>query len=496
MLAREEGVLVPSANLARQRIAEVILVPSLTRGELGMDGHGGRWVLTPEVSRRKVAALRALDEMGRIARAIDVMRHLRRPEGNRERGYWVHALQSLRRDGLVLNLGRGYYALASWGTWSESGSLSEARMAMVVRTLRGEGHPMTTSELLEAFCTREDGALITVSKDPQLSLEWLLRESRTEPTSPIIMSYRPGSLFGLVALKEWGERASSERIAKEMQVFSITDRGTDGRSSLSIIVQALESLGRPSTVREVAGHLEMLGLVSRIDLKREPHRWVEGVVGDHKRRSGDSPFERPRKNLLSLPAWREAAEIEAGLPLHVCTDCRQWLPREDFYGKGRDGRIFGQCKACYGEHISESRKSPEKKAAIRERYMARALAYSVSKAMSEVLRAGGGSKGRKPWEGLVGYTTEDLRQHVESLFHDGMSWDNYGRIKGGSVLGGWHLDHVRPMASFPPVSSPEDPIFQEMFALSNLAPEWGGDNLSKSSFWQGRKWTYRDWVDI
>ena len=70
---------------------------------------------------------------------------------------------------------------------------------------------------------------------------------------------------------------------------------------------------------------------------------------------------------------------------------------------------------------------------------------------------------------LLGYTIEELMQHLEKQFTEGMKWDNYGQ---------WHVDHIRPMSSFK-FESPDDPEFKECWALNNLQPLWWPDNLSK-----------------
>ena len=70
---------------------------------------------------------------------------------------------------------------------------------------------------------------------------------------------------------------------------------------------------------------------------------------------------------------------------------------------------------------------------------------------------------------LLGYTIEELMSHLEALFTEGMTWDNYGE---------WHVDHKIPMTSFNFTSS-DDPEFKECWALVNLQPLWELDNLSK-----------------
>lgn len=68
---------------------------------------------------------------------------------------------------------------------------------------------------------------------------------------------------------------------------------------------------------------------------------------------------------------------------------------------------------------------------------------------------------------LMGYTANDLRIHIESLFKEGMSWSNWGE---------WHVDHVIPVTKF----DPETPI-NVVNALSNLQPLWAAENLSKNN---------------
>lgn len=71
---------------------------------------------------------------------------------------------------------------------------------------------------------------------------------------------------------------------------------------------------------------------------------------------------------------------------------------------------------------------------------------------------------------LIGCTGPDLVRHLESLFTEGMSWDNYGKD-------GWHVDHKRPCASFD-LSDPDQK--RQCFHYTNLQPLWWWDNIAKS----------------
>jgi hypothetical protein len=72
---------------------------------------------------------------------------------------------------------------------------------------------------------------------------------------------------------------------------------------------------------------------------------------------------------------------------------------------------------------------------------------------------------------LLGYSLEELTAHLEPMFSDGMSWENYGE---------WHVDHIRPLASYS-YKSTNEPEFKEAWALSNLQPLWGSENQSKGA---------------
>lgn len=68
---------------------------------------------------------------------------------------------------------------------------------------------------------------------------------------------------------------------------------------------------------------------------------------------------------------------------------------------------------------------------------------------------------------LIGCSPEFLKSHLESQFQAGMSWENYGK---------WHVDHVKPCASFN-LSAQEEQL--KCFHYSNLQPLWAEDNIKK-----------------
>lgn len=85
--------------------------------------------------------------------------------------------------------------------------------------------------------------------------------------------------------------------------------------------------------------------------------------------------------------------------------------------------------------------------------------------MSNILR---GRSKHKTTLDLLGCTLDQLREHLEKRFTEGMTWDNYGK---------WHIDHIRPLASFD-LTVPAD--LEAATHFSNLQPLWAEDNIKKS----------------
>lgn len=80
-----------------------------------------------------------------------------------------------------------------------------------------------------------------------------------------------------------------------------------------------------------------------------------------------------------------------------------------------------------------------------------------------------GTKNGQHWQELVGWTIEELMRHLKKLFKKGMTFDNYGE---------WHIDHKIPLAAFN-FTKATDLDFRRAWALSNLQPMWGAENISK-----------------
>jgi len=70
---------------------------------------------------------------------------------------------------------------------------------------------------------------------------------------------------------------------------------------------------------------------------------------------------------------------------------------------------------------------------------------------------------------LLGCTVEELWKHLESKFQPGMTRENHGK---------WHVDHIKPCASFDLTDAKQQ---AECFHYTNLQPLWSEQNLKKGS---------------
>ena len=105
----------------------------------------------------------------------------------------------------------------------------------------------------------------------------------------------------------------------------------------------------------------------------------------------------------------------------------------------------------------------------REQCTPRAVEMKLRARMYQaLLRAGTNKKASTAM--LIGCTPQELRDYLELQFLPGMTWDNW-------TTDGWHVDHIRPCASFD-LTDPEQQ--RECFHFSNLQPLWAEDNFRKS----------------
>lgn len=139
--------------------------------------------------------------------------------------------------------------------------------------------------------------------------------------------------------------------------------------------------------------------------------------------------------------------------------------------------LGAKCSVC-GKQVEYNKTSKYKKAIVcsmncryKHSYKTKPK-YVINQRMRVAIRKAlrGGKHGRR-WEGLVGYTLEQLCAHLEKQFLPGMGWHNMGE---------WHIDHIVPKSGYN-YQSTDDPDFKRAWALENLQPLWAEDNLKKSA---------------
>lgn len=174
----------------------------------------------------------------------------------------------------------------------------------------------------------------------------------------------------------------------------------------------------------------------------------------------------------------------------VCTKCKIEQDLSNFHKKKRskDG-LQSWCKKCsnvrnrkyykkYYQNNKEKirRRKSDWRAVNKEwtrKYERKLRKENIQFRLSRILRS-------RLWEAIKGHkvgsavndlgcSIKFLKEYLESQFQPGMSWDNYGE---------WHIDHIKPLASFDLTDREQ---FLEACHYTNLQPLWASDNLSKGA---------------
>jgi len=98
---------------------------------------------------------------------------------------------------------------------------------------------------------------------------------------------------------------------------------------------------------------------------------------------------------------------------------------------------------------------------------------SMSTQISAFLSRGGKRKDGTRWMELVGYTPQELIDHLMShpSWENGMTKENYGE---------WVVDHIKPKAKF---DFSDEIDFLKCWSLQNLQPMWFSKNSQKSDYY-------------
>ena len=124
------------------------------------------------------------------------------------------------------------------------------------------------------------------------------------------------------------------------------------------------------------------------------------------------------------------------------------------------------CRACQSDKLRKYSKEHKR------------IRYSMKANLHSRLKQHLINKNKKSTFDILGYTVNDLKIHLESLWEPWMSWDNYGAYC--SYKRTWQIDHIKPDSLFN-YESITDPEFKECWSLSNLQPLDSFKNLKKGN---------------
>ena len=145
--------------------------------------------------------------------------------------------------------------------------------------------------------------------------------------------------------------------------------------------------------------------------------------------------------------------------------------------KKRKERMNKEWRASNRERIKQyNKENADRRMSWQRSKQANDPKFRIDRTMGANIQKSAKGKGGKTWEEFVDFTKEELRMHLEALFHDGMSWSNFGE---------WHIDHVIPKSWFN-YETVDDPVFRIAWSLYNLQPMWAEQNLKKRDCFIGR----------
>ena len=196
--------------------------------------------------------------------------------------------------------------------------------------------------------------------------------------------------------------------------------------------------------------------------------------------------------------------------MKTCSGCGQRKDLLCFHkmSKSSDG-LNGRCKECVKKYYEENKhkypsnkyyKKNRKKILKRKKEYGKKNRKEISKKRKERYHSDKGYRivqnlrtrardaiSNRSLSGimLLGYDQEKhgtkinfrdfLISYLESLFQEGMSWENYGNPNGDHTEC-WHIDHIMPCSSFNLQKVSEQ---KKCFHYTNLQPLWAEDNLLK-----------------
>lgn len=204
---------------------------------------------------------------------------------------------------------------------------------------------------------------------------------------------------------------------------------------------------------------------------------------------------------------RKEHKTENGIEMKHCPYCDNWKELTEYNKQSSSWDKLGRmCRNCYCDYKNNKRKTNEKyrekdilykqkynesgrrKEVSKIRYnskrdeiIKKCVAYNKKKynsdpyfrivlcmrtRISKLLKQKSADKNNNFYQ-YLGYTKLEFIEYFQKKFKEGMTWENHGK---------WHIDHIKPCASFNLLDEEEQ---KKCFHYTNLQPLWANDNLSK-----------------
>ena len=173
-------------------------------------------------------------------------------------------------------------------------------------------------------------------------------------------------------------------------------------------------------------------------------------------------------------------EIKPSITHKFCNTCGKDLDIKYFHKNinTKDG-YFYWCVNCqreyaktyYNDTLESRREIRKEQSRKRNLKVSQDPMQKLNSHMSSIIcSALKGNKAEQHWEDLVGYTLQELREHLESQFDENMNWNNQGKY--------WEIDHIIPKNLFH-FDSADSKEFKICWSLMNLRPLSSYDNMHR-----------------
>lgn len=209
---------------------------------------------------------------------------------------------------------------------------------------------------------------------------------------------------------------------------------------------------------------------SNVDLNSEKEcsecKEIKPLKSFHRRSDSPDGFRGKCRDCINKKDREYRKENEIGKKEYAKNREKSLEKSKEYYQKNREKR-----KAASKKYYAENKEVLLKKAAVRQsKRLKTDVNYKITRNLrNRLYYALKNNTKYKPTLELLGCSIEELKSHLEAKFTEGMTWDNYGE---------WHIDHIKPCASFDLTIEDDQKL---CFHYENLQPLWATDNIKKGT---------------